>query len=104
MRIGLDFDGTVTADPELWAGFVALAKARGHEVIVTTYRDDDGDNADVEKFIKHVDIPVIYTGAKQKAHKAHKIDVWIDDHPELCPSFRDLAGQVEYCKILQDII
>lgn len=104
MKIGLDFDGTVTADRQFWILFVAMAKDFGHEVVVTTYRSDDGDNADVEKFIEEAGIAVVYTDAHQKAHKARNVDVWIDDKPELCPTFRELAGQTEYCKMIGDLI
>lgn len=104
MKFGLDFDGTVTRDPELWLAFISTAKERGHEVVLTTYRSDDGDNADVEAFITKADIRVAYTNARQKTHVEWHVDVWIDDKPELCPTFRELAGQVEYCKVINDVI
>lgn len=101
MRFGLDFDGTYTAAPTLWQGFVRLAKEQGHEVVITTYRSDDGDNDDVEAACQIMGIPVVYTDTKQKQH-CYNADVWIDDQPELCPSFRHLAGQYEFCKVTKD--
>ncbi len=36
LTIGLDYDGTITADPNLWSGFIKLCKARGHTIKIVT--------------------------------------------------------------------
>jgi hypothetical protein len=73
MKIALDWDGTCTADPELWIAFASLAKARGHEVTIVTGRSP------AEKI--KTDLPVIY--CSRTAKRGHfQADVWIDDEPQ----------------------
>lgn len=86
MKIGLDYDETYTKDPILWAAFVALARAQGHEVRIVTARSPTEDK------IEDVgDIPVIYCdGVAKRFHctwfandrKGWIPDVWIDDKPQ----------------------
>ncbi len=85
LNIGLDYDGTISAEPALWRMFVTLAKARGHTVHVVTMRY-------AEEMIDHefsilVEGRVNYTGYKAKKPymeaKGIKIDIWIDDHPAM---------------------
>lgn len=38
LDMGLDFDGTLTADPVGWGIFVKLMRARGHKVHIVTMR------------------------------------------------------------------
>lgn len=78
MKIALDYDGTYTADPELWDLFIKNAHRRGHTVTIVTMRHS------IEKV--HVMIDCIYTGRKAKKtyceNKNIKFDIWIDDNPE----------------------
>lgn len=63
MKIALDYDGTYTADPALWDGFIARAKARGHSVWIVTCRRDTEENRE------EVKVPgcfVIFTGLAPK--------------------------------------
>ena len=82
MIFGLDWDGTVTGDQELWETFVRQAKARGHQVVIVTMRYNNEPIS--QTFVDIVD-GVIYTGrrAKKRFVKALgvPIDVWIDDNP-----------------------
>ena len=80
MIIALDYDGTYTADPVLWDGFIGYAKAAGHTVVMATMRHEP------EEPIEHeVDCRVIYTGrqAKRAYLAAFGIapQIWIDDNP-----------------------
>lgn len=86
MKIGLDYDGTVTSD---YVGFVLLVRMlrqRGHEVYITTMRYISECKGDMEfcAFAKNVD-GVIATGREAKKDHCLKydiiIDVWIDDNP-----------------------
>jgi hypothetical protein len=85
MLIALDYDGTYTADTELWKIFITAAQDRGHEVIVATMRYAEGPEAD--EVIKELgDLCTIhFTGraAKVPALKAMGIEptIWIDDNP-----------------------
>lgn len=86
MKIGLDYDGTVTSD---YAGFVSLVRMmreRGHEVYITTMRYVSECKGDLEfcVFARNVD-GVVATGREAKKEYCLKygitIDVWIDDNP-----------------------
>lgn len=85
MRIALDYDDTYTVDPDLWLSFVALAKARDHEVFVVTMRYPGEVTSMDPSLVKLVD-RVIPTGRQLKRQFTEKmgiyIDVWIDDMPE----------------------
>lgn len=82
----LDYDGTFTADPELWLEFVKRAHERGHKVVVVTMRHlhETEDNS-FDPRLKAL-VTVFPTG--RKAKKAHMrkqgvhIDIWIDDNPD----------------------
>lgn len=78
MNIGLDYDGTITEAPELWAAFYFTAVALGHTVSVVTMRYPE---EEVKDFPAHV----VYTGRKAKKvfcdEHGINIDIWIDDNP-----------------------
>lgn len=86
MRIGLDYDGTVTSDYMGFVAFVRMMRQRGHEVYITTMRYISECRNDLEfcVFAKNVD-GVIATGREAKKEYCLKygitIDVWIDDNP-----------------------
>lgn len=86
MLIAIDYDGTYTADPDLWAAFIASCEARGHEVICVTCRRSTPENR------REVIVPSIpkydhyFTGLSSKRwfleQMGIKPDIWIDDMPE----------------------
>lgn len=86
MKIGLDYDDTITLDPPFWRDFIALAKAYGHEVVCVSLRFNTLENSrEVNETLGHK-IPVVLCDHEYKEEKAEKkglkIDVWIDDLPE----------------------
>lgn len=86
MRIGLDYDGTVTADPEAWCSFVKLMTERGHEVAITTWRYEDQaknpeDNTPLLALAKKWGIKVIFCNRKAK-RECWQANIWIDDNPD----------------------
>lgn len=84
MNIALDYDGTYTADPELWNEFIARCKERGHLVIVVTMRYPHPNEA--------IDVPceVFYTSRKAKIKAFDQRGfIWIDDNPRWL--FQDAA-------------
>lgn len=91
MKIGIDYDHTISADRELFMAFVKLAKKRGHEVAIVTARQEASaiyghySNTDIESDAAAMDVPIIYTAGEQKS-KFFKADVVIDDCPEVWPS------------------
>jgi len=82
LNIGLDYDETYTADPELWETFIGMCKLRGHDVRIVTYRHETLDTVKLP-----VSVPIIYTNGVAKRHYAEHfedftVDIWIDDSPE----------------------
>ncbi len=82
MRFALDFDGTYSDDKGLWDKFIGNCLQRDHEVVVVTFRPDD---CPIE--FNTFGIPVYYTNGIPKRkfmdNLGVKINVWIDDMPEL---------------------
>jgi hypothetical protein len=86
MIIGIDYDGTFSADPGLWRGFVKQAVARGHKCLCVTGRSDVGDLGDEVRRALGSLMPVLFAGLAWKRDTAsaagYDVDVWIDDNPE----------------------
>lgn len=87
MIIGIDYDGTFTADPGLWADFVRSATARGHQCVCVTGRSDEGEYAaEVRRAVGSL-MPVVFASMcwkkKAAAISGYEVDVWIDDMPEM---------------------
>lgn len=101
MRIALDYDETFTADTELWAQFVRSAKLRGHEVAFVTFRQRGPWNTDIMADAGKLEIPIVFCGGRQKSH-CYDADIWIDDMPELIPSFGQLSAMREGCIAIGD--
>lgn len=81
----IDYDGTWSADPELFETFVALLRTRGHDAILVTGRSDSGRwGAEVRAAVRSVPIVFAANKWKREAAKAagYKVDIWIDDFPE----------------------
>lgn len=76
-RIAIDYDGTFTADPLLWADFIAAAQRNGHEVICVTMRRPDE--------AIEMPCPILYTSRRAKIpatrDEVGPVDIWIDDAP-----------------------
>ncbi|QQK87926.1 putative 5'-nucleotidase [Salmonella phage pSal-SNUABM-01] len=103
LKIGLDFDDTVSADLDGWSAVVCLMKGIGWDVRITTFRHETGvsDNEDVLTFAKEAGIPVIFTNGKQKRHHTKDIgwvpDIWIDDSPHYIPSVHQMTWMLKSC-------
>lgn len=87
MLIALDYDGTYTADTELWDQFILNARMRGHKVYCVTMRYADTESVDVELNLNSKVDKIIYTNRKAKKvafrmQCGHNPDIWIDDMPE----------------------
>ena len=82
--ISLDYDGTFTADPELWLDFVKKAQARGHEVIVVTMRSPLEAKSIDPRLSELVQVMPTDRKAKRTFARTHGkvVDIWIDDVPE----------------------
>ncbi|SEF31323.1 hypothetical protein ABL840_09265 [Variovorax sp. NFACC27] len=84
MLIALDFDGTFTADPDLWLSFIASSRSRGHQVCVVTMRDEFEAEDVHRQLLGKVD-RIVFTArhAKLPFLEARGITphIWIDDMP-----------------------
>jgi len=97
MIFALDFDGTYTADPDLWTLWAKSAMERGHTVLCITFRRHD----EMQKVHDTLGMTIGVhncrpTGGSYKKTFAQdnniKVDVWIDDNPEMIVT----SEQVEY--------
>jgi len=102
IRIGLDYDETFTADPDLWRQFIKMSIDRGHEVKFVTYRSPKFSNDDICSDAKQCGIEIIFTAGRQKTnfYDAH---IWIDDNPVTIPKAKDLGDMYDGCLINDDM-
>lgn len=88
LTFALDFDDTFTADPGLWAMFVAIARSRGHRFYLVTARRATEENLDeIQAALDHYDcqLTIVFSNLGSKIHAVARqgleIDIWIDDDP-----------------------
>lgn len=88
MKIAIDYDFTISLDPELWERVIIMMLSNGDDVRIVTFRDDDFGNIDIEAFRVYMrdELPIIYTAGELKApfcleHHDWVPDIWIDDNP-----------------------
>jgi hypothetical protein len=81
MIIALDYDGTYTADPDLWDSFIHASHSRGHQVHVVTMRHE---SEPVRMGAQPARIH--YTDRRAKRpfmqSKGLSVQIWIDDMPD----------------------
>lgn len=93
LKIGLDWDGTVNADPLAFKKIVEVFLDLDHDVVVTTWRsepeamagwdrDPGGVYPDMEEIFNMwgFKIPVVYCNGRAK-RDCYPADIWIDDNP-----------------------
>lgn len=94
LTIGLDYDHTFTADPDLWRQFISDAQRRGHTVVCVTGRREPPDFSRDPRMPDSVPFACVGPDVL-KRHAAAKlgyhIHIWIDDMP----------GVIEPCRILK---
>lgn len=88
LMIAMDYDNTFSADPSLWADFIAIAQQRKHTVLCVTARHrSPTDYKEIKDAFKShgIDIPIYFTEMGSKIQymldQGVKISVWIDDDP-----------------------
>lgn len=94
MKLGLDWDGTVTRSPNLWLQVVKMFRAAGHKVYIVTMRYPEMEYEGLKVNECH-DIPQewldnvdgLYATGRQAKHEFMLaqgicIDIWIDDNPK----------------------
>ena len=90
MILGIDYDGTWSEAPDLFAQLVPMFQDAGHECVVVTRRDDPGNDEYPAQEVRDAigDLcPIVFCGQHRKDHVAsdagYDVDVWIDDNPAL---------------------
>ncbi|MDQ5770936.1 hypothetical protein [Thiothrix subterranea] len=89
--IAIDFDNTITADPDFYLALIKRYRESGWEPIVCTLRDDMDDNLLEIRERLQGDGMRIYTtdGRKKRAFMLHQgisVGLWIDDYfPAIIP-------------------
>lgn len=103
LNIAVDFDGTFTANTSMFCQLVGMMKKYGADVRIVTFRFENANNADIEKWSEALNIPAIYTDGKQKdavcAALGFKVDIWIDDSPVFIPAKSDLVNVAHGCEV-----
>lgn len=85
MKIGIDFDGTITRDPNMWLALMLTMRDRFRcEVFIVTWRFDHEWPYHFDMFTEH-GFKVYFTGRQAKKTYMENagiwIDIWIDDNP-----------------------
>lgn len=91
MKIGLDWDGTVSEDPITFGTAVKVFLDAGHDISIVTWRCSpklDGGRVvngrweDIEEVFENwgFRLPVVYCNGRAK-RECFNADVWIDDNP-----------------------
>ncbi len=85
MIVSIDYDGTWSADPDLFGIFARRAVVRGHIVIMITQRGPEHRVPEMDAIEAVLSHPIIFASGKTKVHAAMEagfvVDVWIDDNP-----------------------
>lgn len=92
MRIGLDFDNTITANPEYFKSLVEMTIEHGVSIVIVTARRDTPENREtVKEFLAEHGFPKItafYTNLRSKIKYMDEaglhVDIWIEDDPLTC--------------------
>ena len=86
LTFAIDFDGTFSADPDLWRELIPIIQGRrhGHQCVLVTNRPEIMGN-DVRAEVGSL-MPIVFAGRKTKRSAVkdagYKVNIWIDDSPE----------------------
>jgi hypothetical protein len=82
--IGVDFDETISDNPEGWLQILLLMERIGYHVVIVTWRKPTEWPTDLD-FLVDKGFKIYYTSrqSKQKFMNAQgiKVSIWIDDNP-----------------------
>lgn len=83
MKIMIDWDGTFTANPQLFSGFISLAEAHGADCFIVTARNPENP---IDLPEEHSNIMVVYTSGQAKIDYCRNeldlsFDIFIEDKP-----------------------
>lgn len=95
LLFAIDFDGTLTEDPEVFRQLIIQLRENGHRVVIVSAREHS--ETELELIAEALEsyqfalssTPAIYLTSRQsKVDYLHSIgvkpDIWIDDDPKRC--------------------
>jgi hypothetical protein len=89
LTIGIDYDGTFTADPTSWSAMIRLFRGNGHRFFLVTARRETEENVvEINDMLDHwgCQMPIVFSSLGSKLYAVEKrgikIDIWIDDDPD----------------------
>lgn len=81
----IDYDGTISAHPELFKKFIMDIFQSGNLAVIVTMRYDDSSEHIPSHHLPSMPVPILYTGRRAKQSFCEdagmKIDIWVDDKP-----------------------
>lgn len=97
-NIGIDFDETITLNPEMWLNIMNIFEKNGFNVYVVTWRHAHEFPEDLQ-FLVDKGYKVFYTGRLDKfkfmRNRGIDIDIMIDDTPAAwCFSMDQVTGEL----------
>ena len=105
IKIGLDFDETVSTNIKVWKLIVKLLQNHNYDVRIVTARPDFGNNDDIKDFAKSCNIEIIYCEGEPKVAICRSInwipDIWIDDNPINIPEKSEILEWFNIAPVAQ---
>ena len=82
MKVGIDFDGTISLDPLAFKNVALSFLDAGHDVAIVTWRTPDQTYDDFEEVFAlwGFRVPVVYTSGLAK-RDFYPANIWIEDNP-----------------------
>lgn len=87
LLIALDYDNTLTADPQGFKAIIRCFQSLGHEVMIVTMRCKEKDyEPQFDELRDKYQVDAIFCDGNPKRKftetLGYKFDIWIDDYPE----------------------
>lgn len=85
--VALDYDDTLTSNPEAWLAVAETLHNGGFDVYIVTYRYNNSEESTELEYLKHYDYisGIVFTGRKAKDKTCRGlgiyVSIWIDDNP-----------------------
>jgi len=104
LLIGVDYDGTYSADPDTFDNVISEFRTAGHQVIIVTARSDQ----DAVSVNPSMNLEVYYTCGEPKdpyMREQHNrgVDIWIEDRPHGVGTSDDWEFDPEKAKWYREI-
>ena len=85
LNIALDYDDTITADPNGFKAIVRCFQSLGHKVTIVTLRDSSESTDLIREFLEKYDVETIFCAGQSKERIVRELglhmNIWVDDNP-----------------------